>query len=154
MSGITQVDTQFSGAARRNIRSFMVDLNIQPEGSSEGSNMNLNQPREDMGESHDASVVGDLMTHHYLLNSEFDNNNADNESLVIPQEEKGEEEEDEDGACNLDRDVNGASASHIIEKRRNRKSGDTTVHIFVCKPPSGKITEGWTLRLYLMRYSQ
>ncbi|MED6212333.1 hypothetical protein PIB30_082309, partial [Stylosanthes scabra] len=80
----------------RNIRRLMLDLNRQPEGSSEGSVPFSNQPVANVVDSHDESVVGDPTTHPYLLNNDSDNDDVDNEPAVLPQEEEDDEEEEED----------------------------------------------------------
>ncbi|MED6151589.1 hypothetical protein PIB30_083859, partial [Stylosanthes scabra] len=74
----------------------MLDLNRQPEGSSDGSIPFSNQPAEDVGDSHEESVVGDPTTHPYLLDNDSDNDDVDNEPTVLPPEEEEDDEEEEE----------------------------------------------------------
>ncbi|MED6172494.1 hypothetical protein PIB30_050596 [Stylosanthes scabra] len=74
----------------------MLDLNRQPEGSSEGSIPFSNQPAADVVDSHDKSVVGDPTTHPYLLTNDSDNDDVDNEPVVLPQEEEEDDDEEEE----------------------------------------------------------
>ncbi|MED6173532.1 hypothetical protein PIB30_060294 [Stylosanthes scabra] len=69
---------------------------LQPEGSSDGSVPFSNQPAEDVGDSHEESVVGDPTTHPYLLDNDSDNDDVDNEPAVLPPEEEEDDEEEEE----------------------------------------------------------
>ncbi|MED6138179.1 hypothetical protein PIB30_071843 [Stylosanthes scabra] len=92
----SEANSQSGGVAERNIRRLMLDLNRQPEGSSEGSIPFSNQPVADVVDSHDESVVGDPTTHPYLLNNDSDNDDVNNELAVLPQEEEEDNEEEEE----------------------------------------------------------
>ncbi|MED6142123.1 hypothetical protein PIB30_110399, partial [Stylosanthes scabra] len=96
MQGITQKLTRNLAGVERNITRLMLDLNRQPEGSSDGSVPFSDQPAEDVGYSHDESVVGDPTTHPYLLDNDSDNDDVDNEPTVLPSEEGEDDEEEEE----------------------------------------------------------
>ncbi|MED6222637.1 hypothetical protein PIB30_066215 [Stylosanthes scabra] len=91
-----EADSQSGGGAARNIRQLMLDLNKQPDGSSEGSIPFSNQPMADVVDSHDECMVGDPTTHSYMLNHDSDNDDVDNEPVVFPQQEEDDEEEEEE----------------------------------------------------------
>ncbi|MED6224263.1 hypothetical protein PIB30_082344 [Stylosanthes scabra] len=88
--------TEPFASRERNIRRLMLDLNRQPEGSSEDSILFSNQPVADVVDSHDESVVGDPTAHPYLLNHDSANDDVDNEPAVLPQEEEEDDEEEEE----------------------------------------------------------
>ncbi|MED6131249.1 hypothetical protein PIB30_008289 [Stylosanthes scabra] len=73
----------------------MLDLNRQPEGSSDGFVSFSNQSAVDVVDSHDESVVGDPTTHPYLLDNDSDNDDVDNEPTILPQEEEEDDEKEE-----------------------------------------------------------
>ncbi|MED6153102.1 hypothetical protein PIB30_098351, partial [Stylosanthes scabra] len=92
----SEANSQSGGGLERNIRRSMLDLNRQPEGSSDGSVPFSNQPAEDVGDSHEESVVGDPTTHPYLLHNDSDDDDVDNEPTVLPPEEDEDDEEEEE----------------------------------------------------------
>ncbi|MED6191478.1 hypothetical protein PIB30_000578 [Stylosanthes scabra] len=92
----SEADSQSGGGVSRNMRRLMVDLNRLLEGSNEGSIPDSNIPMAEILDSHDESVVGDLATHDYQLNHDFDNDQEDNEPVVVPHGEEDDEEEEED----------------------------------------------------------
>ncbi|MED6143809.1 hypothetical protein PIB30_009309 [Stylosanthes scabra] len=67
-------DTLSSGTIKTNIRRMMLDLNMPPEGSMEGSNSNsdviLEKSLHGDLESHEGSVVGNPMTNPYQMRTE------------------------------------------------------------------------------------
>ncbi|RYR78050.1 hypothetical protein Ahy_A01g002783 [Arachis hypogaea] len=81
-----------SGPVRRNIRQTMVDLNMPPKGSQEGSNVGAdNAELDDGAESHDGSAVGDPMMDQYEANPD-DGDDAEEEPAEIPNDGDDEEE--------------------------------------------------------------
>ncbi|RYQ81246.1 hypothetical protein Ahy_Scaffold1g107226 [Arachis hypogaea] len=77
----------------RNIRKTMVDLNMPPEGSQEGSNVevrNADMMGDDV-ESHEGSAIRDPMMDQYEVNPD-DGDDADDEPPEIPDD--GDEEEE------------------------------------------------------------
>ncbi|MED6157778.1 hypothetical protein PIB30_026447 [Stylosanthes scabra] len=92
----SEANSQSGEGVERNIRRLLLDLNRQPEGSSDGSVPFSDQPAEDVGYSHDESVVGDPTTHAYLLDNDSDNDDLDNEPTVLPPGEGEDDEEEEE----------------------------------------------------------
>ncbi|XP_016172646.1 uncharacterized protein LOC107615038 [Arachis ipaensis] len=92
-SADTVDNSPLSGAVRRTIRRTMVDLNMRPEGSQEGSNVEAcNVDLMDDGvESHDGSAIRDLMMDQYEVNPD-DVDDGDEEPAKIPDD--GDEEEE------------------------------------------------------------
>ncbi|RYR74047.1 hypothetical protein Ahy_A02g008644 [Arachis hypogaea] len=92
-SADTVDDSPLSGAVRRTIRRTMVDLNMPPEGSQEGSNVEVcNIDLMDDGvESHDGSAIRDSMMDQYEVNP----NNGDDADEEPPKilDDCDEEEE-------------------------------------------------------------
>ncbi|XP_016194992.1 uncharacterized protein LOC107635959 [Arachis ipaensis] len=86
-------DSPLSGAVRQNIRRTMVDLNMPPEGSQEGSNVELGNAdmMEDNVESHEGSAIRDPMMDLYKVNPD-DEDDADDESTEIFDDGDKEEE--------------------------------------------------------------
>ncbi|RYR01476.1 hypothetical protein Ahy_B06g080346 [Arachis hypogaea] len=85
-------DSLLSGPVRRNIRRMMVDLNMAPEGSQEGSNVEVGNAELDDGvESHEGSAVRDPMMDQYEVNPD-DEDDTEEESAEIPDD--GDEEEE------------------------------------------------------------
>ncbi|RYQ95773.1 hypothetical protein Ahy_B08g091128 [Arachis hypogaea] len=86
-------DSPSSGAVRRNIRRMMVDLNMPPEGSQEGSNIDLPNAgmMQDNDESHKGSVIRDPMMDPYEVNPD-DGDDANDKPTEIPDDgDDGEE---------------------------------------------------------------
>ncbi|KAL4293626.1 hypothetical protein AHAS_Ahas18G0146900 [Arachis hypogaea] len=86
-------DSSLSGAIRRNIRRTMVDLNMPPEGSQEGSNVEI-QNADMMGgdvKSHEGYTIRDPMIDQYEVNPD-DVDDADDEPPEILDD--GDEEEE------------------------------------------------------------
>ncbi|XP_057759483.1 uncharacterized protein LOC130979939 [Arachis stenosperma] len=82
-----------NGAVRQTIRRTMVDLNMPPEGSQKGSNIEARNAdlMDDGVESHDGSVVRDPMMDQYEVNPD-DENVADEKPAEIPDD--GDEEDE------------------------------------------------------------
>ncbi|KAL4287816.1 hypothetical protein AHAS_Ahas19G0224000 [Arachis hypogaea] len=92
-SADTVDDSPTSGVVRRTIRRKMVDLNMPPEDSQEGSNVEVRNVdlMDDGHESHDGSLIRDLMMEVYEVNLD-DGDDADEEPPEIPDD--GDEEEE------------------------------------------------------------
>ncbi|RYQ79516.1 hypothetical protein Ahy_Scaffold6g108271 isoform B [Arachis hypogaea] len=85
-------ESLLSGLVRQNIRRTMVDLNMAPEGSQEGSNIEVDNAELGGGvESHDGSTVRDPMMDQYEANPD-DGDNAEEEPAKIPDDGDDEEE--------------------------------------------------------------
>ncbi|QHN84969.1 uncharacterized protein DS421_16g533320 [Arachis hypogaea] len=91
-SADTVDDSPMNGVVRRTIRRTMVDLNMSPEGSQEGSNVEVRNINlmDDGLESHDGSAIRDPMMEQYEVNPD-DGDDADEEPPEIPDD--GDEEE-------------------------------------------------------------
>ncbi|RYR13961.1 hypothetical protein Ahy_B04g070685 isoform A [Arachis hypogaea] len=86
-------DSPTSGVVRQTIRWTIVDLNMPPKGSQEGSNVEVcNVDLMDDGlESHDGSAIRDSMMEQYEVNLD-DGDDADEEPPKIPDDGNEEEE--------------------------------------------------------------
>ncbi|KAL4397029.1 hypothetical protein AHAS_Ahas01G0151000 [Arachis hypogaea] len=86
-------DSPLSGAVRRTIRKTMVDLHMPPEGSKEGSNVEVHNVdlMDDGVESHDGSAIRDSTMDEYEVNPN-DGDDVDEEPPEIPDDGDKEEE--------------------------------------------------------------
>ncbi|XP_057734504.1 uncharacterized protein LOC130949925 [Arachis stenosperma] len=93
-SADTVDDSPTSGVVRRTIRRKMVDLNMPPEDSQEGSNVEVRNVdlMDDGLESHEGSAIKDLMMEAYEVNPD-DGDDTNEEPPEIPDD--GDEEEEE-----------------------------------------------------------
>ncbi|KAL4337285.1 hypothetical protein AHAS_Ahas12G0094900 [Arachis hypogaea] len=86
-------DSPLNGAVRRTIRRTIVDLNMPPEGSQEGSNVEVRNVdlMDNSVESHNGSAIRDPMIEEYEVNPD-DGDDADEKPPEIPDD--GDEEEE------------------------------------------------------------
>ncbi|RYR79775.1 hypothetical protein Ahy_A01g004587 isoform A [Arachis hypogaea] len=87
-SADTGNDSPLSRAVRWNIRRAMIDLNMPPEGSQEGSNVEVGNTdmMEENVETHEGSAIRDPMMDQYEVNPD-DGDNADDEPTKISDDE-------------------------------------------------------------------
>ncbi|MED6162325.1 hypothetical protein PIB30_069270 [Stylosanthes scabra] len=134
----------------------MFNLNESSGGSNEGFNYGVDsEPLQGMlpeeFESHEGSAAGDPMTEPFHLDPD--------------QDEGGDEVEEELNSFRISQVslaqpaisqpvVNGTFVFHTAVSKKNERLGDTMALIRACKHQWGKITNGWTRRLLLVRFSQ